>query len=55
MKLEVIQAVYYNKVEIKPIGKAISNRKGEYIKCLKCNNEIQFLEFETGRIRSTQC
>jgi len=55
MEIKIIRAVYNVSDEIRPVGRTIEDKNGETIKCPKCDKGILYLEFETGKIKCTQC
>ncbi len=55
MQIKEIKAVYINGGDIKPVGKALVDEKGNFTNCNKCKKGIAFFEFESGKIKCTKC
>jgi uncharacterized protein (DUF983 family) len=55
MEIKEIKAVYINDGDIRPVGKALIDKNGDLKNCNKCKKGIAFFEFESGKIKCTQC
>jgi len=55
MEIKIINGVYNEPQDIKPIGTALLDENENLKKCLGCNEGIAFIEWETGKTKCTQC
>lgn len=55
MEIKVINGVYNDTKDIKPVGTALLDKYCSLKKCENCNEGIAFIEWESGKIKCTQC
>jgi uncharacterized protein (DUF983 family) len=55
MEIRIIRGVYKGPQDIKPIGCALLDEKGDIKKCPNCKEGTLFFEWETGMTKCTIC
>ena len=55
MEIKKISGIFENSDDIRPVGKSLEDHEGKYIYCPDCKKGILFVEFESNRIKCTQC